>query len=159
MACGADDVEAVASQWEGATGQVLGAVVFRNRTDGPCQLVGFPRVELGDAEGLTMVAPTAQFNLAPPEPVVLAPRSEPIALVPDVSPAAADGTKPGQAIVRFVFGNLCTPLPAPIASIAVTLPGDRTKIVVRTRLPSPPRCDAPGRPPSFAVGPFERPLE
>jgi hypothetical protein len=159
LACSAADVEAVASQWVGATGQMQGAVVFRNRTDRPCELVGFPRVELGDAEGLTLVAPTEPFNVAPPEPVVLAPGGEPIALVPGASPAAADGARPGQAIVRFLFGNSCTPLAAPIASIVVTLPGDTTKLYLRTRLPSPPRCDAPGRPPSLAVGPFERPSD
>ena len=159
IACTAADVEAVASQWGGATGQVQGAVVLRNRTARPCELVGFPRVELGDAEGLTLVAPTEPFNVAPAEAIVLAPGSEPIALVPDVSPAAADGTRPGQAIVQFLFGNLCTPLPAPIGSIVVTLPGDNTKLYLRTRLPSPPRCDAPGRPPSLAVGPFERPSD
>jgi uncharacterized protein DUF4232 len=159
IACTAADVEAIASQWGGATGQVVGAVVFRNSTDRPCELVGFPRLELGDAEGLTLVAPTEPFNVAPAEPVVLTPRSEPIALVSDASPAAADGARPGQAIVRFLFGNLCTPLPAPIASIVLTLPGDGTKLFLRTRLPSPPRCDVPGRPPSLAVGPFEPPSE
>jgi hypothetical protein len=159
LACTAADVEAVAGQWVGATGQVQGALVVRNRTDRPCELVGFPRVELGDAEGLTLVAPTEPFNIAPPEPLVLPPGREPIALVPDVSPAIADGSKPGQAVVRFLFGNLCTPLPAPIASIVITLPGDPTKLYVRTRLLTPPRCDVPGRPPSLAVGPFERPSD
>jgi hypothetical protein len=157
--CRADDLEAAASQWVGATGHVGGAVVFRNRTDRPCELVGFPRIELGDAEGLALVAPTERFDVAPPEPVVLAPGTEPIAFVPLLSPPAADGSKPGQAIVQFLFGNLCTPLPAPIGSIVVTLPGDDTKLYLRTRLPSPPRCDAPGRPPSLAVGPFEPPSE
>jgi hypothetical protein len=133
--------------------------VFRNRTDRACELVGFPRVELGDAEGLPLVVPTEPFNVAPPEPVLLPARGKPIVLIPGMRPPAADGAGPGQATVRFLFGNLCTPLPAPIASIVVTLPGEDTKLYVRTRLPSPPRCDVPGRPPSLAVGPFERPAD
>jgi uncharacterized protein DUF4232 len=155
-ACANEDLDVAPGGWDGATGQVFGFVIFRNRSGRPCELFGFPGLELRDGDGQLLARPTSRFDVSRVEPVVLLPGAAPIAFVPDRSPPVADGTRPGQAILPFLFGNLCRPAPREV-TIVLTLPGQNVPLQVATLLPSPPRCDAPGSPPSLAVGAFEPP--
>ena len=119
---------------QGATGALLGGIVFSNRGALPCSLSGRPRVRLVDGRGRDLGVHLV--SLRSPVRTVTLPRRG----------------RAGGAYLRLAWRNFCG---RPAAVLArVLLPGGGG--VVRVRLRDRPRCDAKSTRSTLGVAPFVR---
>jgi len=123
--CSASDLDASAG-WQGATGSMLGGVVFTNRSSDPCLLTGRPVVQIVDGQGEPLpVVQTIGRDESPGVLVIVQPQEQAFASI-------------------HWWPQWCQPSPVPPLTLHLRLPGG-SELVAPVRNGGTPRCDAPER--------------
>jgi hypothetical protein len=124
--CSGQDLIASAG-WQGATGSMVGSIIFLNRGAEPCSLTGRPTVQIVDGRGTVLPVPQT------------AGRDEPIDGDVVVQPEQ-------QALVSLTWSRQwCSPSPPRPFALRIQL-ADGSAMDAPVREGGTPRCDAPGMP-------------
>jgi hypothetical protein len=132
---------------QGATGSLLGGVVFSNRSATPCTLGGRPRTHLLDRSRLLAVQTFALPRQSGDPPVL-----RDVVLTPHGGAPTPSSSTKGKAFLLLWWSNWCKKPPAAV-SVRVVLPHGGGRLTVRlNEAEAAPRCDQPKSPSRFGVG-------
>jgi len=125
--CQPADLALLAGGWGGATGSMAGGIVLVNVSANPCHVAAKPSVELLDATGQLIAAPSAGWN----------PGGDIVAL-----------TAGGDAGAILVWSNWCLPPPRLPLRVRATVDRGAPTLTAEVRASEPggpevPRCDDP----------------